>query len=181
MDTQEAVRRFLTYRALDASPWDKLYTKACVQTVRFPLGYICEDAPFVYQALANAAKVVHCAKPLYYWLHRVGSTSRSAFSPKTMGLYYRFAQVRDACREQFPQLSKEADYLFYKNVLVLVLSMAKAKGSVPERGMINRLVRKDIRFILADAYLKNSYKLLALAVFFHVERIMVKLLGKRFG
>lgn len=180
MDTEEAVRRFLTYRAIDSSVWDKLYKRSCVQKVRFPLGYICEDVPFVYEVLANSARVVHCAKPLYYWLHRIGSTSRSAFSPKSMGLWYWFAEVRDACHKRFPQLSEEADYLFYKNLLVLALRVAAAGGIVEERTMVNGQVRKNIGAILSDRYLKRSYKLFAIAVFLGVERMAVKLLGPQF-
>ena len=180
MDSEEAVCRFLTYRAVDASPCDKLYKKSCVQKVRFPLGYICEDVPFVYETLVNASRVVHCAKPLYYWLHRLGSTSRSVFSTKSMGLYYRFDEVRQASKERFPQLSREADYLFYKNLLVLALRMAAAGGIVEERTMVNGQVRKNIGAILSDHYLKRSYKLFAIAVFLGVERMAVKLLGPQF-
>ena len=180
MDTEEAIQRFLTYRAIDSSSCDKLYKHEILKDVRYPLGYICEDVPFVYDALAKAKKVVHCAKPLYYYFQRSGSTSKSTFSPKTMGLYHHFKTVRDRCHTQFPTLAKDANYLYFKNLLVLASRIAVTKGKVSERKMINQTIRKNIKALLKEKRLKKTYRLLSLAILFHIERPTVRL-ARAFG
>ena len=180
MDTQDAMKRFLTYRAIDSSSVDKLYKRELLQDVRFPLGYICEDVPFVYDALKKSRKVVHCAKPLYYNLLREGSTSRSGFNQKGMGLYYHFKDVCERCKIDFPQLAAEADYLYYKNLLVLACRIARAKGGVPQRKMINVEVCKGLNKILRDSRHKKTYKVLACTIALGLERPAIRL-AEAFG
>ena len=175
MDTEEVVRRFLTYKAIDSSSVDKLYKAELIRDIQFPLGYICEDVPFVYDALAKAKKVVHCGKPLYYNLLRSGSTSRSGFNPKSMGLYYHFKDVSQRCKKDFPQLAEQADYLYYKNLLVLACRMAQVSGKVPQRAEVNGEVRKYIKQILKDKRLKKTYKILAGAIVLRIEQPAIKL------
>jgi len=175
MDTNEAIERFLTYKAIDSSPCDKLYKKDLLDGVRFPVGYICEDAPFVFSALAKAQKVVHCAQAFYYYLHREGSTSRSSFSPKTMGLYYNFKEVQEKSNEMFPQLKKEADFLFLKNLIVLSYRIAQEKEIPAERTLINGEIRKNFAKIRRCEYLKDTYKLFAVSVKMHIERIALRI------
>lgn len=175
MTTEEAIERFMTYKAIDSSCWDKLYKKALLSDIRFPLGYICEDVPFVYDALTKAKKIVHCAKPLYYVLIRSGSTSRSSFNHKGMGLYYYFRDVSQKCKRDFPRLTHQADYLFFKNLLVLACRIARSRENVAERHQINGEVRKNIQKILTNKKLKKSYKILALAIEMHIERLAIKI------
>lgn len=174
MGTQEAVERFVTYNAIDSSSVDKLYKKEIIKDIQFPLGYICEDVPFVYDALAKAKKVVHCAKPLYYVLIRSGSTSRSGFNPKGMGLYYHFRDVSLRCKKDFPQLAVQADYLFLKNLLVLAYRIACVSGNLPQREVVNSEVRKNFKHIIAGKCMKRNYKVLAWAIMLRVERPVMK-------
>ena len=182
MDRLEAVRRFLTYKSVDSSAWDKLWKRSVLEDVEFPIGYICEDIPFVYNALTKANRVVHCAQSFYYCLHRQGSTSRSKFSERGMGLYLYPLGVRNMCRESFPELSSEADFYYLKNLLVIALRISAVKGRVEQRKHINAEVRKNISNILRSGRLKRSYKLFALLVFLHIERLanaVGKILGIR--
>lgn len=180
MNTEEAVKRFLTYRAIDSSSCDKLFKREVLKDVRYPLGYICEDVPFVFDALTRAESVVHCAKPLYYYFQRAGSTSKSAFAPKTMGLYYNFKDVRDRCLVQFPALAKDADFLYYKNLLVLASRIAVTKGKISERQTVNQEIRKNKKAILKEKRLKKTYRLLCWAILLHIERHTIRL-ARKFG
>ena len=180
MDKTEAVRRFLTYDAVDSSACDKLFKRSVIENVIFPAGYICEDIPFVYNALVNADRVVHCAKSYYYCLHRQGSTSRATFSKKGMGLYLYPLDVSELAREQFPTLTAEAEYYYLKNLLVTAYRISAVKGSVEERKDINREVRKNFSKILRCRWLKKSYKLFSCLVFLRIER-PVKSLGNLLG
>ncbi len=180
MSTEEAIGRFLTYQGLDCSPCDKLFKRELLTGLTFPMGYICEDAPFVYRAIKRAKKIVHCAKPLYYVLIRSGSTSRSAFNKKSLGLYYNFKTVWEESTEDFPTFRPECDYLYLKNLLVLAARIAMAKGKIPDRKIINDEIRKHKKAIRQSKYLKKSYKILALAISWHIERFALKV-GRLFG
>ena len=180
MDKAEAIRRFLVYDSVDSSVWDKLFKRSVIENVTFPAGYICEDIPFVYDALVNADRVVHCAKSYYYWLHRQGSTSRSTFSKKGMGLYIYPLEVRDRAKEDFPTLTAEADYFYLKNLLVTAYRISAVKGKVEERKEINREVRRNFSAILRCGRLKKSYKLFSCLVFLRIER-PVKAFGGLLG
>lgn len=184
MDNREAINRFLTYQAMDSSLWDKLYKKELFDGVKLPLGYISEDVPVVYMLLARAKKIVHCAKPLYYVLIRSGSTSRGAFSNKTMGLYYNFKSVYDLCKRDFSEFEHEADYFLFKNLLVLAYRISVANPIPEQRREINGLVRKNKKIIFSNKYLKKNYKFFALTILLRIERLAIKismLLGIKIG
>ncbi len=180
MEPIEAIRRFLIYDVMDSSAWDKLFKRSVVENLEFPSGYICEDIPFVFNSLLNSSRIVHCAKPFYYCLHRAGSTSRATFSQKGMGLYIYPLEVYNSCLERFPSLHSEAEYYYLKNLLVTALRISAVKGKVEQRKYINRIVRKNIFKILKCGRLKKSYKLFALFIFFHIERIANRV-GKALG
>ena len=177
MLTPEAMERFLTYQAIDSSCVDKLYKREILADVRFPLGYICEDVPFVYGALKKAKRVVHCGKPLYYVLLREGSTSRSTFNTRGMGLYYYFRDVSEQCKKDFPALETQAEYLLFKNLLVLACRIAQVKGFVPERATVNGQLRNNMKKILSNKLLHKRYKLFACCVALRVERLAITIAG----
>ena len=180
MDKTEAIRRFLVYDSVDSSACDKLFKREVIADVCFPSGYICEDIPFVYNALVSARGVVHCAKSYYYCLHRQGSTSRATFSKKGMGLYLYPLEVSELAKEKFPTLTAEAEYYYLKNLLVTAFRISAVKGRVDERKEINQEVRKNFSAILKCRWLKKSYKLFACFVFLRIER-PVKAVGNVLG
>ena len=109
-ENREAVERFFTYKRVDSSPTDKLYKRDIISDIKFPLGYICEDIPFVYDAISRANKVVHCGHEFYYYRVREGSTSRSGFSVRGMGLYYNAKTVYDKSIVEYPELKQEIEF-----------------------------------------------------------------------
>lgn len=174
MDSCEAVRRLLLCDGIDPAFWDKLYKKEVLEGIVLPSGYVSEDVLPAYEILCRAKKIVHCAKPLYYWLYREGSLSRSSFSKKSMGLYYYFKEVRERCLVDFPELYREANYFYFKSLLVLACRIASAGPDVEERGLVNSEVRKYRKEILSNPFLKRKHKTFAWSVFLHVERIAVR-------
>ena len=90
-----------------------------------------------------------------------------------MGLYYNVYPVREAVNSEYPDLMTEADYFYFKNLLVLAYRMAKAKGRIPERAMIYKKVREEYKLIKKNPYLKKTYKLMALAIKLRALRPLV--------
>ena len=115
MDSQEAIRRFLLYDKIDGASCDKLFKRELLYGDFYPEGYICEDLPFVYNVLKKANGVIHVGKPLYNYLQRSGSTSKSTFSHKTWGIYKYSKEICEDVIKNFPNLSNEARSYYRKS------------------------------------------------------------------
>ena len=63
-----------------------LFDKKILQDVKFPVGIINEDIPFIYEALANAKTMVKSDKYSYNYRMSENSTTRNAFSKKDLDL-----------------------------------------------------------------------------------------------
>ena len=119
LTSKEALRRLCVYDRVDSSPCDKLFKKELFDGIRFPAGYICEDVDVVYRLLDRAEKIVHCGRPMYYYLQRAGSTSRSSFSEKTRGLEIYHKRVYEFVKEKHPELLEEAEYFYFSRLPIL--------------------------------------------------------------
>ncbi len=111
---EQAIKNFLIWNNIDGSPCDKLFRRELIVNQRFPLGYICEDVPFVFKALLNSNGVVHCGLPLYNYFQRTGSTSHSTFSERTEGLIIYSREIKNEVDQRFPNLQEESSF-FYLN------------------------------------------------------------------
>lgn len=178
MSAHEALRRFLLSEGLDAAAWDKLYTKKIFGNIRYPISYISEDIPVTSQLLAAANKVVHCGKPLYYYFQRSGSLSHSNFNQKSAGLYYFSKEVQLKISEEFPDLREEAEYYYYKKLLVFLFLYTnhKEKDTVGEEALCQ--LRKNIVGICTNQYLKRKYKIFALGCCCGLGKMAVRLSEK---
>ena len=116
MNKNEILSRFFTYDMVDSSGWDKLFRREILEGLEFPRGYICEDLPFIYYALKRCNSGVHVGIPLYNYLVRKGSTSHSSFTQKTKGLMVYPKQIRDDIRKERPELARQAEYCYRKNL-----------------------------------------------------------------
>jgi len=169
MDSKEGIRRLLIYENMDSAPWDKLFAASLFDNIRFPSGYICEDVAVVYRLLETAKKIVHIGKPLYYYLQRQGSTSRAAFSEKSMGLVTYHKQVSDYVQRKYPDLADEANY-FYLSRLIYAINLCyennNQKYSIHTEELIGRL-EDDFYMITNNKYIAKKDKVKAFCMKLH--------------
>lgn len=59
--------------------WDKIFHRSCFETLRFPVGRVCEDNAVVFRALYEAKCVVICDACLYFFYSNPDSTFRQGF------------------------------------------------------------------------------------------------------
>lgn len=82
---EESLVAFFSGR-LSESACGKLFKTANVASIEFPVGRsVCEDASFVFNALMGSDLVVLSATPLYCYVRREGSATKSGFSEKEFG------------------------------------------------------------------------------------------------
>lgn len=180
MDSHEAVRRLLRGDGLDAAAWDKLYRRELFDGLRYPLKYVSEDIPVTYRLLCRAKRIVHCGKPLYYYLQRAGSLSHAAFSEKTLGLYFHHKEVGLKAGEEFPDLKEEGYFYFFRGMLVPLFRHSASGKKSPLGKQLYDEVRQNIGKICRNRYLPLKYKIFALSAFCGADRLAY-LVGEWFG
>ena len=84
--TQEAVKSLLYQKGIDNNTWGKLYTRAVLQNVVFPVGRVYEDIATTYQILMNAKRICYRPETLYLYTSNTAGISQSAFTPRRMDL-----------------------------------------------------------------------------------------------
>lgn len=159
LNQEELIRRFLLTDKIDGSPCDKLFKKQLIGKTRFPEGYICEDLPFVFNVLLRCRSAIQIGVPLYNYLQRKGSTSKSVYSSKTFGLLKYSRDIYDLACEYYPGLKKEAS-VFYCNRMFAFYEMYElAGGKKPRPGKMPWAtlrylsLKKRIKFILIKLHL----------------------------
>lgn len=63
-------------------PWNKLFRKEVFETIRFPEGYIHEDAAIAHRIAGMCQKVAQIPEELYYYRQNMQGTMNSAYSIK---------------------------------------------------------------------------------------------------
>lgn len=179
MDSHEAVRRLLLGDGLDAAAWDKLYRRELFGQLRYPLKYVSEDIPVTYRLLCRAKQIVHCGKPLYFYLQRTGSLSHAAFSEKTLGLYFFHKEVGLKVQEDFPDLKEEGYFYFFRGMLVPLFRHSASGKKSPLGKQLYGEVRQNIFRICTNRYLPPKYKIFALSAVVGLDRAAY-LVGERF-
>ena len=184
MKSKEGIRKLLIYDNMDSAPWDKLFANSLFDKIRFPSGFICEDVAVIYRLLENAERIVHIGKPLYYYLQRQGSTSRSAFSGKSMGVVSYHKQVNDYVLEKYPDLFEEANYFFLSRLIyaaVLCFDNNIETNTIYKDQLIGML-RDNFRIIIGNKYITEKEKIIALCMVLHCYiplRIIYRQLRRR--
>lgn len=181
-DAKEALRRLLVFDAIDSAACDKIFAKRLFDDIRFPSGYICEDVAVIYKLLDKSSKVVQTGQPMYYYLQREGSTSRSMYTEKTKGLIHYHREAYKYCVGKYPEMRQEAEAFYFAGVYTLlnkyVLTDTWTDRSWLERevslcyritknnALINPekrrrlwLLNNDLTKILLRKYRKTKYKI----------------------
>lgn len=130
-ETHEAVKRFLIYQGLDASPCDKLFDKSLLEISpypKFPHEYISEDIPFVFGLISQATKTVHVGKACYNYLQRRGSYSRASLNEKSWGLKVYPELVREYVKASYEALIPEANWYYAINMMTLFMKADKKEN-----------------------------------------------------
>lgn len=78
MDSEQAIYEMNSYKNFDMSACCKMFKTTLFKKIRFPLGKISEDFYIMYLLFDKAKKIIYISEPLYYYLQRTGSISKSA-------------------------------------------------------------------------------------------------------
>ena len=161
ISSKEAIKKFLLWDGIDGASWDKLFRKEVLRGLSYPIGYICEDLPFIYQSLKRAKSICMFGRPLYNYLQTADSTSRSKYSERSKGLYIYPNNIRNDVYSIYPDLREEANYYYCKSVFeYMVLYYEKYKKidysiKITTMDFRNQYINKStqIKYLLMKAHL----------------------------
>ena len=76
--SREALVELNSYRCLHASFCTALIDRRRMAALRFPEGQSCEDYALLYRVIAACERVAYSSRPLYHYIQRPNSNSRTA-------------------------------------------------------------------------------------------------------
>ena len=159
----EAIKRFLLSDKIDGSPCDKLIPKELIGSVRFPVGYICEDIPFIYEVLKKCDCVRHIGLPKYNYVQRNGSTSKPLeISEKERGMILYPEAIRADVITNFPDLKNEADYFYLSRCLIFQEWKRRSLKSDPSQKKNLENLKREYSIIADNPYFSARTKMKAL-------------------
>ena len=153
----ELAKRIFTWDHLDSASWDKLYRAELFDGIRYPVGRVNEDLPVTYRLALKAGEVAMLPERVYYYVHREGSITYSAVSPKTFHFSEHTEQILALCRENYPELERQARFLNawaqYYNLYRLDLAAASDRKEFSEQyRRSRRLLIRELPFLLGCPY-----------------------------
>ncbi len=75
--TEEALVELNSYRYFHTSFCNALFDRRAIGELRFPEGTRCEDYLLLYQVVARCERVAYTSKPMYHYVQRENSNSRT--------------------------------------------------------------------------------------------------------
>ena len=146
------------------SAFNKLYKRSCWETMRFPVGKICEDAFTTYLQIDQASRIVHLPEEYYCYRIRPQSIMTSAFTLSKMDEEEAWRKNVEFMKNHYPKIYPLA-YDFYlqkTNILIAKIPENKKQRFKNEYKMLKDILKKNIGYILFYSHigLKQRIKLL---------------------
>jgi len=165
----EALKEYLYGKMLDPFAWNKLYKAELLGNqqyhndhFRFIKGILSEDNPFCIELFKRASKVVLVGRSKYNYLQaRKGAITNSAVSQKKIDAVYYWDNVRQDCRENYPDLEKYAlrrEVLFY---IGLYNEIYKNKTYQADADKIKVFIKEHLREIRSSDICEKTIKISA--------------------
>lgn len=145
------------------SVWSKLFRRDVIEGMRFPEGKESEDIMFTTRALLRARRCVFVDVPYYNYLtNRKTSIMNQKLYERRFRDEIPFWREQAAClsEEGFEELSKKAEYHFYRTMLFYYVDFRDRKMKKAGREMIAMLrkERKEIGRIYREDFAATGDK-----------------------
>lgn len=154
--------------AYPVAAWNKLYRRRCWDTLRFPIGKICEDAFTTYRLIHNAKRIVMIPEALYCYRIRPESIMTSAFSPKRMDEEEAWRCNYQFIEQHYPKLRKAAFdfYLLKVNVLMHTIPAGERKKYAEQYRYLRNILAKNALYILFASSIRPKQRAKMLLEYF---------------
>ena len=148
----------------DSAAWDKLYHRSLWESMRYPLGKICEDVPVTYRLALEAGEVALCPKPFINYYHRPGSITTSAVSQKNFHFAEHTEGVYAYICKNHPAIADHARYQRVKSLshmlLLLDTSGKEARETYAQQYIrLRKQLTEHIWFIVRSPWFTRKEKI----------------------
>ncbi len=171
-DADDAIRRMLYQEEIfSTSACEKIYRRAVIEGIEYPVGLYYEDLATAYRILLKSSKVAFTSEKLYGYRLRYGSITRQNYSPKMLSCILVSRQLYSEICEKCPALRvAAASRAFSVNRSTYFLLPYDHKE---ERMKVWEEMKKYRREVLFDPHARKRERLAALMTylgpgFFHM-------------
>lgn len=129
---EEAMRLHIRDEVFCQTPPNKLYRRATIADVRFPVGNLIDDEFFTYRVIGNARRLARSSARMYAYRQQPGSAMHKPYSLKRL-------QGLEAKQERLEYLQKRMPGLVYEAKFDLFFSALFAM-----QGCLKSLAKEDL-------------------------------------
>lgn len=154
--------RYLTH-VVSVSVCNKIFKLSLFREIRFAEGRLNEDGLLLYELLLkNRCTYIHLPVPMYFYLLREGSITRSGFGKHIIDMIGNFKRIENLTMEYAPSLQKEANdnYLYGCATFCAVLPLSyylRNRRGIPKIVEEEIITRKDT---IGNSNLKRRDKII---------------------
>lgn len=140
--------------------WNKLYRKKCWETLRFPVGKICEDAFTTYLLVDHASRIVQIPDLLYHYRIRKNSIMTSAFKHSRMDEEEAWRENYLYMKEHHPKIEKIAYDFYLQKVRILFHTIQPEQYCEfsKEHDYLYSILRNSLKYVLLKSSFNLKYK-----------------------
>ncbi len=143
---EDAMRLHLRDEIFCQTPPNKLYRRAAIDDIRFPVGNLIDDEFFTYKVIGNARNLARSSAKMYAYRQQPGSAMHKTFSLKRLQGLDAQLQRLAFLEQRMPQLVSEAKFqLFFNAMFVMQESLRFLKG--PELQQAGQYVQNLLKQI----------------------------------
>lgn len=177
-DNIEAFGHIMVGKKIPGTICNKLIKREIARELLFPVGRLYEDAFYTTQLMQRVKCVSVTTEPMYYYFHRAGSITTTAFKKKDMDIVIAYEENLKVIKEKYPEILEQAKFRLdwaYFTVLDRMLQLDDYK-SIEDYSMVVKYLKKNIWAVVRSKYFYKSRKIGAIALFFNVKiyKAMVK-------
>lgn len=126
-DKESFLSAMLYGQYADEAAWDKLYKREILDGIQFPVGEINEDIVAIPKAIEKCQTIVHCGKPLYYYVRTPNSITTSRYSVKQRVVYKHLIDLEKTLLLDYPSLDSAIKTYQATRLIGLIASSSKER------------------------------------------------------
>lgn len=128
----QGIKNLLTWKEMDSSACDKLFSRDILADDCFPEGRMSEDVAVMYRLFDSVDKISTVAKPFYYYFHRANSISTSSFSEKSFDIVKNVKSIGEFINSNNLDINEEFKFFKCNEYTSLLSLMARSKKRYKE-------------------------------------------------
>ncbi|MED3939488.1 glycosyltransferase family 2 protein [Priestia megaterium] len=163
-DSRIAIKYMYDDKLSGFTAWNKLYNKNVFKNIRFPKGRIYEDAAIMYKIYDNSNQIIFIDNPLYNYIYRRSSITRSSFSEKRFDVVLNYEETYIYMQKNYPEMCEKLDNIYFASLRNMVVDIVNERSLLSNYKYIRKisgLIKQHNNKLLKNKSIPLSHKMLA--------------------